>query len=139
VQRKALLESELQRLLAELRPKHPDVQAKQIELDSVKKEMDGMVAEWKERIKEKEEKLAKRPDLLAADLETQAKLTEARSNASRTCWLGTRDRFPNLCSDSTACPVRRWRSVLWNGVCHQEGQLRSAPGPTKPHLARRRR
>ena len=76
VQRKASLESELQRLLAELRPKHPDVQAKQIELDSVKKEMDGMVNEWKERIKEKEAKLAKRPDLLAADLETQAKLAD---------------------------------------------------------------
>ncbi len=76
VQRKAALESELQRLLAELRPKHPDVQAKQIELDSVKKEMDGMVAEWKDRIKEKEEKLAKRPDLLAADLETQARLAD---------------------------------------------------------------
>jgi len=76
VQRKAALESELQRMLAELRPKHPDVQAKQIELDSVKKEMDGMISEWKQRIKEKEEKLAKRPDLLASDLETQAKLTE---------------------------------------------------------------
>ncbi len=76
VQRKAALESELQRLLAELRPKHPDVLAKQAELDSVKKEMDGMVFEWKERIREKEEKLSKRPDLLAADLETQAKLVD---------------------------------------------------------------
>jgi succinoglycan biosynthesis transport protein ExoP len=76
VQRKASIESDLQRLRAELREKHPDVQAKQIELDSVKKEMDSMVAEWKERIREKEEKLAKRPDLLAKDLETQAGLAE---------------------------------------------------------------
>lgn len=76
VQRKASLESELQRLRKDLREKHPDVQAKQIELDSVKKEMDGMVAEWKERIKEKEDKLAKRPDLVASDLETQAKLAD---------------------------------------------------------------
>jgi succinoglycan biosynthesis transport protein ExoP len=76
VQRKAMLESELQRLRTELREKHPDVQAKQIELDSIKKEMDGMVADWKERIKEKEEKLARRPDLLASDLETQARLTD---------------------------------------------------------------
>src|SRR5213078_757318 len=51
VQRKAALESELQRMLAQLRPKQPDVQAKQIELDSVKKEMDGMISEWKQRIK----------------------------------------------------------------------------------------
>ena len=76
VQRKATLESELQRLRTELREKHPDVQAKQIELDSVKKEMDGMISDWKEKIKEKEAKLANRPDLLASDLETQAKLTE---------------------------------------------------------------
>ncbi|HXD33592.1 MAG TPA: hypothetical protein VN643_20890 [Pyrinomonadaceae bacterium] len=76
IQRKAQLESELQRLLVELRPKHPDVQAKQVELDSVKKEMEGMISEWKDRIKEKQEKLANRPDLLANDLETQAKLTD---------------------------------------------------------------
>jgi len=76
VSRKAALESELQRMLVELRPKHPDVQAKQVELDSVKKEMDGMISEWKDRIKEKEERLAKRPDMLASDLETQGKLAE---------------------------------------------------------------
>jgi polysaccharide chain length determinant protein (PEP-CTERM system associated) len=76
VQRKAQLESELQRLKVELRDKHPDVQAKQLELDSVKKEMDSMISDWKERIKEKEDKLAKRPDLLASDLETQAKLND---------------------------------------------------------------
>lgn len=76
MQRKASLESDLQRMLTELRPKHPDVQAKQVELDSVKKEMDSMITEWKQRIKDKEEKLAKRPDLLAADLETQIKLAD---------------------------------------------------------------
>ena len=76
VQRKATLESELQRLLTELKPKHPDVLAKQAELDSVKKEMDSEVADWKDRIKEKEDKLAKRPDLLAVDLDAQIKLTD---------------------------------------------------------------
>ena len=75
-QRKAVLESELQRLLTELKPKHPDVLAKQAELDSVRKEMDAMVADWKQRIKEKEDKLAKRPDLLAADLEAQIKMSD---------------------------------------------------------------
>ncbi len=76
VQRKAALESELQRMLTELRPKHPDVLAKQAELDSVKKEMDSMIDDWKQRIKDKQEKLAKRPDLLAADLENQMKMTD---------------------------------------------------------------
>jgi len=37
--------------------------------------MDGMVAEWKERIKERKQ-ARQRPDLLAADLETQARLTD---------------------------------------------------------------
>jgi polysaccharide chain length determinant protein (PEP-CTERM system associated) len=76
IQRKAQLESELQRMLVELRPKHPDVQAKEVELNSVKKEMASMISEWKDRIKEKEEKLAKRPDLLASDLVTQGELTD---------------------------------------------------------------
>ena len=75
VQRKAALESELQRLLAELRPKHPDVQAKQAELDSVKKEMESMIPNGRVH-QGKRGKLAKRPDLLASDLETQAKLND---------------------------------------------------------------
>src|ERR1043166_4996593 len=52
VKRKADLQSELQRMMTELKPKHPDVLAKQAQLDSVGKEMDQMVAEWKERIAE---------------------------------------------------------------------------------------
>jgi polysaccharide chain length determinant protein (PEP-CTERM system associated) len=76
VQRRAALESELQRLLTELKPKHPDVLAKQAELDSVKKEMDTEISDWKDRIKEKEDKLSKRPDLLATDLESQIKIAD---------------------------------------------------------------
>jgi polysaccharide chain length determinant protein (PEP-CTERM system associated) len=71
VKRKADLQSELQRLSTELRPKHPDVLAKQAQLDSVSKEMDQMVAEWKERIAEKQKKLQNRPDLSVAATEAQ--------------------------------------------------------------------
>jgi len=71
VKRKADLQSELQRMLTELKPKHPDVLAKQAQLDSVSKEMDQMVAEWKERIKQKQDKLQNRPDLSVAATEAQ--------------------------------------------------------------------
>jgi len=76
VKRKADLQSELQRMMTELKPKHPDVLAKQAELDSVSKEMDQMVAEWKERIAEKQRKLQNRPDLSVADTEAQIKAVD---------------------------------------------------------------
>lgn len=71
VKRKADIQSELQRLSTELKPKHPDVLAKQAQLESVSKEMDQMVAEWKERIAEKQKKLQNRPDLSVASTEAQ--------------------------------------------------------------------
>jgi uncharacterized protein involved in exopolysaccharide biosynthesis len=71
VKRKADLQSELQQLSTELKPKHPDVLAKQAQLDSVTKEMDQMVGEWKERISEKQKKLQNRPDLSVAATEAQ--------------------------------------------------------------------
>jgi protein tyrosine kinase modulator len=77
VKRKADLESDLQHLLAELKPKHPDVIAKQAQLDSVSKQMDQMVAEWKERIKEKENKLKNRPDAQTINAENQLKMIES--------------------------------------------------------------
>ena len=76
VSRKADLESQLTRLLTELRPKHPDVLAKQAEVDSVNTAMDQMLTEWKQRIKEKQDKLRDRPDLAVANLEAELKLTE---------------------------------------------------------------
>jgi polysaccharide chain length determinant protein (PEP-CTERM system associated) len=71
VSRKADLESQLTRMLTELRPKHPDVLAKQAEVDSVKEAMDQMILEWKQRIKEKQDKLRDRPDLTVANLEAE--------------------------------------------------------------------
>ncbi len=76
VKRKADLQSELQQLATELKPKHPDVLAKQAQLDSVSKEMDQMVAEWKERISEKQKKLQNRPDLSVAATEAQLKAVD---------------------------------------------------------------
>ena len=75
--RKADIESQLQRMLTELRPKHPDVLSKQAELDSVKKSMDEMVNDWKDRIKERQEKLKDRPDLQVANLEAEIRLIDS--------------------------------------------------------------
>ena len=75
--RKADIESQLQRMLTELRPKHPDVLSKQAELDSVKKSMDEMVNDWKDRIRERQEKLKDRPDLQVASLESEIRLIDS--------------------------------------------------------------
>lgn len=76
VKRKADLEAQMQRMLTELRPKHPDVLSKEAEINSVKKEMDRMVGEWQEKIKVKQEKLKDRPDLAVANLEAEIKLID---------------------------------------------------------------
>jgi polysaccharide chain length determinant protein (PEP-CTERM system associated) len=76
VSRKADLQSQLTRMLTELRPKHPDVLAKQAEVDSVNLAMAQMVDEWKERIKEKQEKLRNRPDLTVGNLEVELQLVD---------------------------------------------------------------
>ncbi len=75
--RKADIESQLQKMLTELRPKHPDVLSKQAELDSVKHSMDEMVNDWKDRIKERQEKLKDRPDLQVANLESELRLIDS--------------------------------------------------------------
>jgi polysaccharide chain length determinant protein (PEP-CTERM system associated) len=76
VSRKADLEAQLTRMLTELRPKHPDVLAKQAEVNSVKEAMDQMIMEWKQRIKEKQEKLRDRPDLTVGNLEAELQLVD---------------------------------------------------------------
>ncbi|HVQ39372.1 MAG TPA: GNVR domain-containing protein, partial [Pyrinomonadaceae bacterium] len=76
VSRKADLESQLTRMLTELRAKHPDVLAKQAEVDSVNSAMDQMITEWKQRIREKQDKLRDRPDLTVANLETELQLVD---------------------------------------------------------------
>ena len=76
ISRKADLDSQLTRMLTELRPKHPDVLAKQAEVESVKAAMDQMILEWKDRIREKQDKLRDRPDLTVAHLEAELQLVD---------------------------------------------------------------
>ncbi len=76
VKRKADLEAQLQRMLTELRPKHPDVLSKQAEIDSVKNGMDQMIGEWQEKIKTRQEKLRDRPDLQVSALEAELRMID---------------------------------------------------------------
>ncbi len=76
VKRKADLEAQLQRMLVELRPKHPDVIAKQAEIDSVQKGMDQMVSEWEEKIQAKQNRLKDVPNLQVASLESEIRLVD---------------------------------------------------------------
>jgi uncharacterized protein involved in exopolysaccharide biosynthesis len=78
-------------MLTELRPKHPDVLAKQAEVDSVKEAMDQMIAEWKQRIKEKQDKLRDRPDLTVGSLEAELQLVDGEIKRQQTM-LGDIDR-----------------------------------------------
>jgi protein tyrosine kinase modulator len=74
--RKADLESQMTRMLTELRPKHPDVLSKQAEIDSVKNSMDEMISDWKQKIKDKQDKLKDRPDLQVAGIENELKVVD---------------------------------------------------------------
>jgi polysaccharide chain length determinant protein (PEP-CTERM system associated) len=84
VARKADLESQLTRMLTELRPKHPDVLAKQAEVDSVKDAMAQMITEWKQRITEKQDKLRDRPDLTVGNLESELQLVDGEIKRQQT-------------------------------------------------------
>jgi uncharacterized protein involved in exopolysaccharide biosynthesis len=67
-----------------LRPKHPDVLAKQAEVDSVNTAMDQMIGEWKDRIREKQEKLRNRPDLTVGALEVELQLVDGEIKRQQT-------------------------------------------------------
>jgi polysaccharide chain length determinant protein (PEP-CTERM system associated) len=98
VSRKADLESQLTRMLTELRPKHPDVLAKQAEVDSVKEAMDQMITEWKQRIREKQDKLRDRPDLTVANLEAEMGLVDGEIKREQSL-LGQIDQQINQVMD----------------------------------------
>ena len=56
VKREAQLESELQQLQTQYKPKHPDVVAKKAEIGSVKRQMEAMVSETEERVERERKK-----------------------------------------------------------------------------------
>jgi polysaccharide chain length determinant protein (PEP-CTERM system associated) len=69
--RRSQLRAELQEMLTTLKPKNPDVIAKQAQLDDVESEIAAMVADQKRRIDQKRRQLEARTDPQAAVLDTQ--------------------------------------------------------------------
>jgi len=96
VARRAQLEGELTRLLQELKPKHPDVLAKQKELDQVKDEMDQQIAEWKDNIKAKQEKYSKRPNLTAGAVENEIKYVDGEITRQQTALAANEKNIASL-------------------------------------------
>ncbi|HEY6120576.1 MAG TPA: GNVR domain-containing protein, partial [Pyrinomonadaceae bacterium] len=76
VKRKADLEANLQQLLAQYTPKHPDVVSMRAQIKAIQDQMDSMVAERDERIKQKQERLKHTPDLSISALEAEIKMIE---------------------------------------------------------------
>lgn len=74
--RKAAIEGELQNMLATLKPKNPDVVAKQAELDAVKREMVQMEEEGKQKVEEIQRRRAGRPDLRITGLREQLRVID---------------------------------------------------------------
>jgi polysaccharide chain length determinant protein (PEP-CTERM system associated) len=73
VKRKADLQAEMQRMLTELKPKHPDVLAKQAQIDSVNEDMKQIMDEWKEKTAAQQKRLKERPDLQVSAAESEIK------------------------------------------------------------------
>ena len=76
VKRKADLEANLQQLLSQYTPKHPDVVSMRAQVKAIQDQMDSMVAERDERIKQKQERLKHTPDLSISALEAEIKMIE---------------------------------------------------------------
>ncbi|HEX8163289.1 MAG TPA: GNVR domain-containing protein [Pyrinomonadaceae bacterium] len=75
-------ESEIQAMLAAgLRPKNPDVLAKQKELEAVKKQKQRLLDDWKEKIAEKKARLEKRVD--TGSMTYRSQLQFAQSEIAR--------------------------------------------------------
>jgi polysaccharide chain length determinant protein (PEP-CTERM system associated) len=76
VQRKAELESEIQNMLTTLKPKNPDVKAKQAQLDSIVREMQRMVTEAEEKNEQIRRRISERPDLRISGLQSDIQRIE---------------------------------------------------------------
>ncbi len=68
--RESQLDSELQSMLTILKPKNPDVVAKQQELDAVKRSKQELTDDWKNRIAEKTKRVEKRVDPRASTIKS---------------------------------------------------------------------
>ena len=77
--RKAALEAEVQNLLTQYKPAHPDVVAKQAELEAVKREMKQVEDDSAAKIEQIKKNRAGRPNISIKDIEINIQLVESEA------------------------------------------------------------
>jgi len=102
--RRSELEAEVQNLLTQYKPKHPDVVSKQLQLDSVKRDQDQMIADWKTRIEERKQKLVQLSDPRLLTLKTQIAMVDSDMNRQQKMLSDTNSQIAELDSRINAIP-----------------------------------
>jgi polysaccharide chain length determinant protein (PEP-CTERM system associated) len=102
--RRSELEAELQNLLTQYKPKHPDVLAKQSQLESVKRDQDQMIADWKTRIEERKQKLIQLSDPRILTLKTQISIVDGDMDRQQKLLNETNSQIAELDSRINAIP-----------------------------------
>lgn len=83
VARREQLRSDKDRLLTELRPKHPDVISKQAEIDNVQREINDMVSDYKQRIDERRKRLEGMSDPRTGNFERELQEVDTQISATQ--------------------------------------------------------
>jgi succinoglycan biosynthesis transport protein ExoP len=104
VRRRSELEAAQQNLLAQYKPKHPDVVSNQLQIDSVKREQDQMISDWKARIEERRQKLTKLSDPRLLTLKTQIAMVDSDSDRTQKLLSETNGQIADLTERINAIP-----------------------------------
>ncbi len=105
VRRRAELEAVQQSLLAQYKPKHPDVVANQLQIESVKRAQDQMIDEWKTRIEERRQKLTNLSDPRILSLKTQITMVDSDSDRTQKLLTQTNAQIADLTARINEIPT----------------------------------
>jgi len=104
VRRRSELEAAQQNLLAQYKPKHPDVVSNQMQIESVKREQEQMIGEWKTRIEERKQKLTKLSDPRLLTLKTQIAMVDSDGERTQRLLNETNAQIADLTARINAIP-----------------------------------
>lgn len=103
--RRSELEAAQQSLLAQYKPKHPDVVANQLQIDSVKRAQDQMIDDWKARIAERKEKLTNLSDPRILSLKSQIAMVDSDAERTQKLLSETNAQIADLTGRINAIPT----------------------------------
>jgi polysaccharide chain length determinant protein (PEP-CTERM system associated) len=104
VRRRSELEAAQQNLLAQYKPKHPDVLSNQMQIASVKREQEQMIEDWKTRIEERRQKLTKLSDPRLLTLKTQIAMVDSDADRTQKLLNETNSQIADLTARINAIP-----------------------------------